>query len=571
MSATTPALHVISIDGDEPFDKRAVLIHADGTLPEQPERARILRFEPDGRGGLIAPGQALDDRWGYLDHTGAWLAEPTYDDARSHSAEGLARIQIGELWGYADRRGAVAIEPAYALAEPFSHGMAAVGAEGRMGYIDVTGRMVVSEQLLRAGAFSAVGLAAVQSQETGKCGFINTSGELVIEPRFTQADAFGPDGVAPVEVEDGGYGLIDREGRWVVEPRYYWIGKFNAYGLAQFTSADLRQSGYLNAAGETVIDGTGEDDMSGGLLVCRTDSGFRFIDAGGAELREADFGNDFTWVGAFSAEGVTLARTDTWGVLHTDGRFIPAEQREPLCEWDGRIPGFADGSGLAPFLAESGDTVYLDAEAREVCRTVVGDGGRTLTLSTLTGTSLAFTAQESVFRTPKPLLARGSRDFFLRPEAQTSDVATIADELIAGEPREFAHYSLVFGSKRDVYDLDDLDEDDLEDDVRTGALEVLAESYIASGPWGEFPFLFDEHESDFSGYFVAAAKQLTARFGEPTHERGDDSASIADSDSDLLNVWQLPDGRQLVLQVYINTGDGDFEFQLWLAAVGMED
>ncbi|MEY9935612.1 hypothetical protein ABH926_010294 [Catenulispora sp. GP43] len=569
VSTASPTPHVIPITGGRPFGERAVLIHSDGVLPEQPDRIRILRFDPDGVGGVIAPGQALDQRCGYLDHTGSWLAEPAFDDSRSHSAEGLARIRVGERWGYADRRGEVAIEPAYAQAAPFSHGLAAIGREGRLGFIDVTGRMVVPERFHRAGPFAAVGLAVVQPEKDGGCGYIDTSGELVIEPRFERAEAFGPDGVAPVQAGNR-YGLIDRDGQWVIEPKYYWIQEFNAHGLARFTTGDLQHTGYLNSAGEVVIaeGGTTSDTMAGGLLVCRSLFGYRFFDATGAEPLGEAFGNDFSWVGPFSALGVTLALNDEWGVLHTDGRFIPVEHREPRTHDDGWIPGFAHSSGLAPFLAENGDTVYVDAEGRDVCRAAVGDGGRSLTLRTVSAASKSFTVQEPVFSVSKPLLNRDSQDFFLRPEARTGDVAAIADELIAQEPREFVPYSLVFDGERDVYDLDEVDEDDLEYKLRTGALEVLAQSYVGEGPWGEYPFLMDEQGSDFSCFFAEASKQLTARFGEPTHGR-EDGHVVAYSDSGLLDVWRLPDGRQLVLQIYANTGDGDFEFQLWLAVVNL--
>jgi hypothetical protein len=115
---------------------------------------------------------------------------------------------------------------------------------GKYGFVDRTGRIVISPQFDYAGQFSG-GLAAVRTEGTrddsvwyvkgGKWGFINRHGVFVIPPRFDGANEFSC-GRAAVEL-DGRWGYIGTAGDFVVPPRFHGALSFCG-GLAAVVPVD---------------------------------------------------------------------------------------------------------------------------------------------------------------------------------------------------------------------------------------------------------------------------------------------------------------------------------------------
>lgn len=99
------------------------------------------------------------------------------------------------------------IEPEYDLAEAFSESMAVVRKEGKYGYIDVSGRLVIPIKYQDAGAFSA-GLAPVCLY--GKYGYVDKSGKLVVPFKYNYAYPFS-EALAAVEL-NGKFAYINPEG-----------------------------------------------------------------------------------------------------------------------------------------------------------------------------------------------------------------------------------------------------------------------------------------------------------------------------------------------------------------------
>ena len=154
-------------------------------------------------------------KYGFLNGTG-WLVEPQYASAKDFS-EGLAAVNTGDYWdgkwGYIDKSGKMVINPQYASAKSFSEGLAAVYIEDKWGYIDKTGKMVINPQYDDAEIFST-GLAAVKVGE--KWGYIDKTGKMVIKPQFDGAYPFNS-GRAEVRIgdwESGETRYIDRNGNF---------------------------------------------------------------------------------------------------------------------------------------------------------------------------------------------------------------------------------------------------------------------------------------------------------------------------------------------------------------------
>lgn len=81
---------------------------------------------------------------------------------------------------------------------------AAVMVDGKWGFVDASGQMVIEAQYEDARSF-ANGFAAVRID--GKWGFINTDGELVIEPQFENAKDFNDHGAVFV-IRNGDWELL---------------------------------------------------------------------------------------------------------------------------------------------------------------------------------------------------------------------------------------------------------------------------------------------------------------------------------------------------------------------------
>jgi len=111
----------------------------------------------------------------------------------------------------------------------FSEGLAPVSIEGRFGYIDVTGRIIIQPQFDIANPFSD-GLAAVAG-DNRLWGFIDKTGTVVIQPQFEQPGAFS-EGLCTVMVDERLEGgklqnkYIDKTGRVVIGP-FEWSADFS--------------------------------------------------------------------------------------------------------------------------------------------------------------------------------------------------------------------------------------------------------------------------------------------------------------------------------------------------------
>jgi hypothetical protein len=159
--------------------------------------------------------------------------------------------------GYIDITGRVAIAPQFDKVTGFSEGRAAVRVGDKWGYIDRTGKMVIAPQFREAAPFSE-GLAAVTPYHDYLCGFIDENGNYVIPAkvhRFCQSfseglaavggDAYDADTEPPSLV-----GYIDRTGKWVIQPEFYTTGLFHE-GFAMVS--DGRARGFIDRTGRRSI------------------------------------------------------------------------------------------------------------------------------------------------------------------------------------------------------------------------------------------------------------------------------------------------------------------------------
>lgn len=140
----------------------------------------------------------------------------------------VARDEASGKYGY-KANGIWIIDPEYDRAEAFSESMAVVRKDGRYGYIDVSGRLVIPVKYQDAGSFSA-GLAPVCLY--GKYGYVDKSGEMVVPFKYSYAFPFS-EGLAAVEL-NGKVAYIGPDGKTVI-PYMLDSGKPFKDGIAEVT------------------------------------------------------------------------------------------------------------------------------------------------------------------------------------------------------------------------------------------------------------------------------------------------------------------------------------------------
>lgn len=178
-----------------------------GTLAIAPQFERAYRF---------VEGRALvrrDGRYGFLDTSGTAVIPPIYAAARSFS-EGLAPVRPDSLWGFVDREGRMVIDPRFRWASRApGDSLPTVAPDAPAPARDASGLTLVPP----VGPTSYFSEGRARVRRNGRWGFVDRTGELVIPPRFARAGTFH-DGLARVRFADGQAGYVARDGAVVWPP-----------------------------------------------------------------------------------------------------------------------------------------------------------------------------------------------------------------------------------------------------------------------------------------------------------------------------------------------------------------
>ena len=147
-------------------------------------------------------------------------------------------------WGYKYKE-EVVIAPEYSFAGDFIEGYSRVQKNGKMGYIDRQGNVVIDFLYERSSHFYE-GLANVQLNN--KWGLINTKGEVILPFEYDNIDMFN-EGFASVQ-RNGKRGFINEQFVEVIECQYDEGYDFNE-GLANVKLNN--KWGFINKKGEVII------------------------------------------------------------------------------------------------------------------------------------------------------------------------------------------------------------------------------------------------------------------------------------------------------------------------------
>jgi len=264
----------------------------------------------DRKGRIICPpqfGQASDfseglaavasgNKWGYLDGTGKLAIPLHYDAARSFS-QGLAAVAVGQKYGYVDPTGKLTIPPQFSDAGEFSDGVALVHLpDGAKGLVDKQGKIVTLNFSFDKLEPFADGMAVVEVD--GKYGYVDKQGTLIVKPQYDRAYPFDQ-GVAIVgRVDKLGliadeYGLIDRTGKFIIPLEYGYISDFHEDRARLFNKEG--RYGIIDRTGRLItpmifMSHEGEDfDFHGGLAFVEWEEGNGYIDREGKFIWKSEW------------------------------------------------------------------------------------------------------------------------------------------------------------------------------------------------------------------------------------------------------------------------------------------
>ena len=98
-----------------------------------------------------------------FDKKGKRVVDTPFDDAVPFNATGSAAVSIDGKWGFVDSEGEVVVEAQFDEARSFANGLAAVRTGDLWGYADASGKVVIEPAFGAASDFASDGVVLVAS------------------------------------------------------------------------------------------------------------------------------------------------------------------------------------------------------------------------------------------------------------------------------------------------------------------------------------------------------------------------------------------------------------------------
>lgn len=319
-------------------------------------------FDTNGMESNIATAVGNRKRWGFIDKSGHFVIEPTYDLVKPFK-DGRTAVGIGERYFEIDKTGKILSREMTRdeLVKATDEKSWAIEADERAkeekakykgDIFDATGtKRLGSATESKIGNFSE-GLAActlpprLPSDNYGpgmnRTGYIDERGRMVIAPSFYKGEEFH-DGIAIVEgagKSDYGSGYIDKNGR-LLGGRYYNVARNFSHGLAVVNLEDktkgIDEWGFIDRSGRELMGHwTKVGEFSGKVVAVRDKSGlWGFVNKDGKTVLP----NTYKLVGDEFAENLTYVKTTNgYGFIDENGHTVIA-------------PSFVDADNFSDGLA----------------------------------------------------------------------------------------------------------------------------------------------------------------------------------------------------------------------------
>lgn len=158
---------------------------------------------------------------------------------------GLAKVNKDGKFGYVDLKGNLVIPLIYQDAMTFNEGYAAVKLDNKWGFVDSTGKVIIGPEYEEAGSFFQ-NLSSVR--KNGKFGFIDTGNKIMVPFVYNLASGFS-EGLAAVQNEKDLWGYINLNGKTVITFVYSFAGRFEDGKARVMKGSNMR---YIDKSGNEV-------------------------------------------------------------------------------------------------------------------------------------------------------------------------------------------------------------------------------------------------------------------------------------------------------------------------------
>lgn len=232
--------------------------------------------------------------WGLINEAGEEIVLAMYKNVGNYS-EGLIAVEDEQCWSFINDKGEVII-PHTLLASKqkfgdFVEGKCWFTKDGKYGYIDNTGKIIIPPQFQLALDFQQ-GIARIV--KNGKTGLIDAQGNyLVLPDRFDRIEPFDYLGFARVidDYRTELKGILRKDGKLIVPPQYQFISEFQE---GKAVVSDGKKYGFINTSGKLIIPIVYSvvQPFSEGVAIVKKDyeGNWQYIDSLGNPLFHRSFG-----------------------------------------------------------------------------------------------------------------------------------------------------------------------------------------------------------------------------------------------------------------------------------------
>lgn len=190
-------------------DTKGWFMDINGKVLSTPRYGGVYEFSE----GLAAVMDAQNSRWGFINKQGKFMISPTFYDVKEGFRENKCAVALrSKQWIYINKKGKQVFAQTFAQADAFSNGLAAVALQSKgkkiFGFINTTGKLAIPPKY-EAYSYKpfSEGLAAVK--QNGRWGFINKQGQMVIKAQFEEVGSF-KEGKCRVRYQ-GKWGMIQKK------------------------------------------------------------------------------------------------------------------------------------------------------------------------------------------------------------------------------------------------------------------------------------------------------------------------------------------------------------------------
>lgn len=277
--------------------------------------APTLKKITDINEGII--GGVAEKKWNFYTLQGEKLPGE-YDEARAFQ-EGLAAVKLQGKWGFADKTGKVVIQPQYKEVHSFSEGLAAVKKDSQWFYIRKDGTLLPTVSVRKAGDFHQ-GVAVVDGSW-----LMDTQGKKYAKLKsYSFVGDFQENGLAEVGVRRASRSLLDYISiGWGWGDGWGWGGPVWGGGIGISPGVVMPSSlyrGYVNKKAQEVISPTYSyvSPFYGKLALIREEGHWGMVDTKGQVVIPAAYDALLPF-----SEGLAAFGSDKkWGFIDESNKVV---------------------------------------------------------------------------------------------------------------------------------------------------------------------------------------------------------------------------------------------------------